>query len=98
MFGFKQSVKVFSVKFSLPTDPRKFTAIRYAVNFFLNRLGDLGVLAEHGSLHQYLLHLHDNGKVPVTSFWWAKTHVVSVCSPQAFKESIRLVNRPREYA
>ena len=25
MFGFKQSVKVFSVKLSLPTDPRKFS-------------------------------------------------------------------------
>ena len=25
MFGFKQSVKVFSVKFSLPTDPQKFS-------------------------------------------------------------------------
>ena len=25
MIGFKQSVKVFSVKFSLPTDPRKFS-------------------------------------------------------------------------
>ena len=25
MFGLKQSVKVFSVKFSLPTDPRKFS-------------------------------------------------------------------------
>ena len=29
MIGFKQSVKVFSVKFSLPMDPRKFTAIQY---------------------------------------------------------------------
>ena len=26
MFGFKQSVKVFSVKFSLPTDSRKFSS------------------------------------------------------------------------
>ena len=25
MIGFKQSVKVFSAKFSLPTDPRKFS-------------------------------------------------------------------------
>ena len=64
--------------------------------FVSDRLGDLGVLAEHGSLHQYLLYLHDNGKVPVTSFWWGKIHVVSVCSPQAFKDSVRLVNRPRE--
>ena len=34
MFGFKQSVKVFSVKFSLPTDPQKFSpskVYRYTV-------------------------------------------------------------------
>ena len=31
MTGFKQSVKVFSAKYSLPTDSRKFTAIRYAL-------------------------------------------------------------------
>ena len=32
--------------------------------------------------------------IPVTSFWWAKLHVVSVCSPQAFKELVGLVDRP----
>ena len=34
MIGFKQSVKVFSTKFSLPTDPRKFSpskVYRYTV-------------------------------------------------------------------
>ena len=34
MIGFKQSVKVFSAKFSLPTDPRKFSpskVYRYTV-------------------------------------------------------------------
>ena len=59
------------------------------------RKGDLDVMMKKfGSLHQYLLHLHDNGKSPVISFWWGKTHVVSFCSPQAFKESAVLVNRP----
>ena len=57
-------------------------------------IGDLGELSKHGSLHQYLLHLHVNGEVPVTSFWWGKTHIVSVCSPQAFKELVGLVHRP----
>ncbi len=60
------------------------------------RLGDLGELAKHGSLHQYLLHLHKNGEVPITSFWWGKTKTVSVCSPQAFKELAGLVDRPGE--
>ena len=35
MIGFKQSVKVFSAKFSLPTDPRKFSpskVYRYMVS------------------------------------------------------------------
>ncbi len=64
------------------------------INSFYFRLGDLKELSKHGSLHQYLLHLHGNGKVPVTSFWWGKTQVVSVCSPQAFKELVVLVNRP----
>ncbi|XP_064390631.1 cytochrome P450 20A1-like [Halichondria panicea] len=59
--------------------------------------GDLEVMmTKYGSLHQFLLHLHDNGRVPVSSFWWGKTHVVTLCSPQAFKESVLFVNRPRE--
>ena len=57
-------------------------------------IGDLGEFPKHGSLHQYLLHLHVNGEVPVTSFWWGKTHIVSVCSPQAFRELVGLVHRP----
>lgn len=61
---------------------------------YLDRTGDLGELSKYGSLHQYLLHLHGNGEVPVTSFWWGKTHVVSVCSPLAFKELVGLVQRP----
>ncbi len=61
------------------------------------RKGDLEVMmTKYGSLHQFLLHLHDNGRVPVSSFWWGKTHVVTLCSPQAFKESVVFVNRPRE--
>jgi len=32
----------------------------------------------------------------VTSFWWGKEHVVSVCSPQAFKDTVKLTDRPGE--
>ena len=49
-----------------------------------------------GSLHEYLYHLHDKGHCPVTSFWWGKEHVVSVCSPQAFKDTIKLTDRAGE--
>ena len=62
--------------------------------YLLFSIGDMGELNKCGSLHQYLMHLHEKGKVPVTSFWWAKLHVVSVCSPQAFKELVGLVERP----
>ena len=62
--------------------------------YLLFSIGDMGELKKCGSLHQYLMHLHENGEVPVTSFWWAKLHVVSVCSPQAFKELVGLVDRP----
>ena len=64
---------------------------------FIHSKGDLDGLGDHGSLHQYLLHLHDQGRCPVTSFWWAKTHVVSVCSPRAFEDTQKLYNRPSEW-
>ena len=57
------------------------------------RIGDLGELVAKGSLHEYLYHLHDRGRCPVTSFWWGKTHVVSVCSPQGFKDTVKLTDR-----
>ena len=61
--------------------------------FFLPSLGDLGELKKFGSLHEYLLYLHDNGCIPVTSFWWGKEQVVSVCSPQAFQDTAHLTDR-----
>ena len=43
-----------------------------------------------GSLHEYLLQLHDHGRCPVTSFWWGKEQVVSVCSP---KDTAKLTDK-----
>ena len=60
------------------------------------RLGDIGELNKTGSLHQYLAHLHDEGRTPVTSFWWGKEQVVSICSPQAFKDTVKLTDRASE--
>ena len=57
------------------------------------RLGDLAELKKAGSLHQYLTLLHDHGRCPVTSFWWGKEQVVSVCSPQAFKDTAKLTDK-----
>ena len=65
-------------------------------DYHLYRLGDLEEMSAKGSLHEYLAHLHDEGRCPVTSFWWGKEHVVSVCSPQAFKDTVRLTDRAGE--
>ena len=60
------------------------------------RLGDLDETKKAGSLHEYLLQLHDHGRCPVTSFWWGEEQVVSVCSPQAFKDTVKLTDRAGE--
>ena len=59
-------------------------------------MGDLNELSHHGSLHQYLLHLHQNGRQAMAVFWWGKQRVVSVCSPELLKETIKLTYRPSE--
>ena len=56
--------------------------------------GDLKDLSAHGSLHEYLMHRHDNGRCPITTFWLEKQRVVSVCSPEGFKDTRRLTDRP----
>ena len=58
------------------------------------RAGDLKELSKHGSLHQYLVHIHKSGKQPIAVFWWGKQKVVSICSPELFKDTIKLTNRP----
>lgn len=60
-----------------------------------NQLGDLGVAFSSGSLHDFLLELHREGRCPVSSFWWRDQRVVSVCSPRAFKDTEHLYNRPK---
>ncbi|XP_062516531.1 cytochrome P450 20A1-like [Corticium candelabrum] len=57
------------------------------------KLGNLGDIAEAGSLHQYLLNLHDKYG-PLASFWWNEKLVVSLASPELFKQTSRLFDRP----
>lgn len=59
------------------------------------RLGDLTIALANGSLFDYLWQQHREGSISVTSFWWRDKRVVSVCSPQAFKDTENLYNRPR---
>ena len=59
-------------------------------------MGDLRKARSFGSLHDYLMQLHKGGRCPVTSFWWQNQHVVSVCSPEAFKDTENVYNKPKE--
>ena len=58
-------------------------------------MGDLSKAVANGSLYDYLWRLHKEGSIPVTAFWWRNQRVVSVCSPQAFKDTESLYNRPK---
>jgi len=66
----------------------------YWIHCYFYRKGDLGELSEHGSLYKYLLHLHQNGHQPIAMFWWGQQRIVSICSPEMFKDTIKLTNRP----
>ena len=59
-----------------------------------HRKGDLVEFHKYGSLHQYLLHLHQNGHQPINTFWWGQERVVSICSPEMFKDTTKLIDKP----
>jgi len=61
---------------------------------YLYRMGDLIEVQKHGSLHEYLLRLHQNGHQPIAAFWWGQQRVVSICSPDLIKDTIKLTNKP----
>ena len=67
-----------------------------ACSFCLYRKGDLDEITKHGSFFEYLLHLHQNGRQSIAMFWWGQQRVVSICSPELFKDTIKLTNRPSE--
>jgi cytochrome P450 len=57
-------------------------------------LGDSSVMAEHGSLHQYLLHRHTK-EGPIIAFWMpGPQHAVSIAAPELFRDTLKLFNRP----
>jgi len=69
------------------------------VNFYSSqhshilRLGNLGDLSKAGSLHEYLTLLH-NQYGPIVKFHYFEHCVVSLASPDLFKETSKLFNRP----
>ena len=60
-------------------------------------MGNLLEMQRYGSLHEYLLYLHQNGNQPIAAFWWGQQRVVSICSPGSFKDTIKLINRSSKY-
>ena len=64
--------------------------------YHMYRNGDLAELGKHGSLYEYQLHLHQNGRQPIAMFWWGQQRVVSICSTELFKNISKLTNRPSE--
>ncbi|XP_077986431.1 cytochrome P450 20A1-like [Glandiceps talaboti] len=57
--------------------------------------GNLPDIDEAGGFHEFLVKLHSNYG-PVASFWYGKTYSVSLGSPEAFKDHIKLFDRPPE--
>lgn len=58
------------------------------------RKGDSGEFHKYGTIHQCLLYIHQNGYRPIVAFWWGRQRVVSICSAEMFKDTIKLTNRP----
>ncbi|KAL5007031.1 hypothetical protein ScPMuIL_015837 [Solemya velum] len=57
--------------------------------------GNIPDLAAAGSLHEYLVMLHKEYG-PITSFWMGGSHVVSIASPELFKQHQHVFDRPPE--
>ncbi|KAL5007144.1 hypothetical protein ScPMuIL_015950 [Solemya velum] len=57
--------------------------------------GNIPDIAAAGSLHEYLVKLHKEYG-PITSFWMGDNHVVSIASPELFKQHQHLFDRPPE--
>lgn len=53
----------------------------------------MGDLVACSSLQDYLVQRHKGGSCPVISFWWKDQQVVSICSPQAFKDTENVYNK-----
>jgi len=52
-------------------------------------------MGKAGSLHEYLMLLYDKYG-PIAGFWWGKKYVVSLASPEYWKEVQPIFDRPRK--
>ena len=59
-------------------------------------MGNLGDMGKAGSFHKYLMLLHEKFGA-IGGFWWSKKYVVSLASPEYWKEVQPLFDRPCKY-
>ena len=57
------------------------------------RSGNLGDMAKAGTVHEFLVELHDKYG-DIASFWWGEQITVSIASPSLFKEVRSMFDRP----
>ncbi|XP_070554393.1 cytochrome P450 20A1-like isoform X2 [Ptychodera flava] len=57
--------------------------------------GNLSDITAAGSFHEFLLNLHSKYG-PVASFWYGSQYYVSLASPKAWKDHIKIFDRPPE--
>ena len=60
-----------------------------------SRDGNLPDIGRAGSLHEFLLDLHEEYG-PIASFWMGQRLVLSIASPELFKEHLAVFDRPRK--
>ena len=67
------------------------------VPFPSSRSGNLGDMANAGSVHEYLVELHETyGNI--VGFWWGKEYVVSLSSTDFWKEIQPIFDKPCKLA
>ena len=59
-------------------------------------MGNFLDMGKAGSVHEYLTLLHKKYG-SIAGFWWGEKYVVSLASPEYWKEVNHIFDRPREY-
>jgi len=59
----------------------------------LFRTGNLGDMAKAGSVHEFLVELHEKYG-DIAGFWWGKEYAVSLSSVEYWKEIQPLFDKP----
>jgi cytochrome P450 family 20 subfamily A len=63
------------------------------MNSLFSSKGNLEDMQDAGSLHEFLINLHEEYG-SLVSFWWGTQLVVSLASPEMFEEVKALFDRP----